>query len=82
MKRQKKIVEDLKLQNHIEQLWKKPKHNPLHFERAYLAHLPSDWNIFLQIWMCQAEDYKKIPSLKPTDHGQQIYNDPLLSVRW
>jgi len=31
MKRQKKIVEELKRQNHTEHLWKKPKHNPLHF---------------------------------------------------
>jgi hypothetical protein len=30
----KTIVEKLKLQNHIEHLWKNPKHNPLHFERA------------------------------------------------
>jgi hypothetical protein len=41
----KTIVEELKLQNHIEHLWKDPKHNPLHFERAYLAHFPLDCNI-------------------------------------
>ncbi len=41
------IVEKLKLQNHIKHLWKNPKHNPLYFERAYPAHFPLDYNIFL-----------------------------------
>jgi hypothetical protein len=40
------IIEELKLQNHIEHLWKNPKHNPLHFERAYFTHFPLDYNIF------------------------------------
>ncbi len=40
------IVEELKLQNHIGHLWKNPKHNPLHFKRAYLAHFPLDCNFF------------------------------------
>ncbi len=40
------VVEKLKLQNHIEHLWKKLKHNPFHFERAYLVHFPLDCNIF------------------------------------
>jgi hypothetical protein len=40
------IVEELKLENHIEHLWKNSKHNPLHFERAYLVHFPIDCNVF------------------------------------
>ncbi len=44
-KDKKTIIEELKLQNHTEYLWKKPKHNPLHFERAYLVYLSLDWNI-------------------------------------
>jgi hypothetical protein len=38
VKRQKNNNEKIKLQNHTKHLWKKPKHNPLHFERAYIAH--------------------------------------------
>jgi hypothetical protein len=34
------IVEKLKLQIHSEHLWKNPKHDPFHFERAYLVHFP------------------------------------------
>jgi hypothetical protein len=48
-------IEKLKLQNHIEHLWKNLKHNPLHFEKAYLAHFPLDYNIFYKfgytMWM-------------------------------
>jgi hypothetical protein len=60
----KTIVEKRKLQNHIEHLWKNPKHNPVHFERAYLVHFPLDCNMFLQIWICQVEDYKIVLSFK------------------
>ncbi len=45
MKRQKKIVEKLNLQNHIEHLLKKSKHNPVHFEKAYLVHLSLNRNV-------------------------------------
>jgi len=30
----------------IPNTYKKPKYNPLHFERAYLVHFPLDWNVF------------------------------------
>jgi len=36
----------LKFQNHIEHLWKKSKHKPHYFEKAYLTYLSSDWSIF------------------------------------
>jgi hypothetical protein len=42
----KTIVKELKFQNHIEHLWKNSKHNPLHFERAYLVHFPLYCSIF------------------------------------
>jgi hypothetical protein len=42
----KNIVEELKLQNHVEHLWKNPKHSPLDFDKAYLAHFPLDCSIF------------------------------------
>ncbi len=42
MKSQKKKSWRAKASNHTEHLWKNPKHNPLHFERAYLAHFPLD----------------------------------------
>jgi hypothetical protein len=45
------IVEELKLQNHIGHLWKNPKHNPLHFKRAYLAHFPLDCSVFIDLDM-------------------------------
>jgi hypothetical protein len=35
----KTIVKKLKFQNHIKHLWKKSKHNSLHFQKAYFAHL-------------------------------------------
>jgi hypothetical protein len=38
VKNKNRIVEELKLQNHTEHLWKNPKHNPPHFEKAYLVH--------------------------------------------
>ncbi len=40
------IVEELKLQNHTEHLWKNSKHNPLHFERAYFVHFQLNCSIF------------------------------------
>ncbi len=40
------IVGELKLQNHTRHLWKNPKHNPLHFKRAYLAHFRLNCSIF------------------------------------
>jgi hypothetical protein len=46
MKRQKKIVEELKLQNRNKHFRKKPEHNPLLFERACPPHFQLDWNIF------------------------------------
>jgi hypothetical protein len=42
----KTIVEELKLQNHTKHFWKNPKHNPLHFERAYLVRFPLNCNVF------------------------------------
>jgi hypothetical protein len=47
----KKLVEELKFQNHTKHLWKNPKHNPLHFEKAYLAHFPLDCNFFTYLDM-------------------------------
>jgi hypothetical protein len=47
--KKKFVFEKLKFQNHTKHLWKKPKHNPLHFERAYLAHFPLDWNFFTDL---------------------------------
>jgi hypothetical protein len=44
-KDKKTIIEELKLQNHTKYLWKKPKHNPLHFEKTYLVYLSLDWKI-------------------------------------
>ncbi len=40
------MVEELKLQNRIEHLWKNPKHNPFHFEKAYLVHFPLNCSVF------------------------------------
>ncbi len=55
MKSKKKKVEKLKLQIHTEHLWKIPKHNPLHFERAYLAHFLVDCNFFTNLDMLGGE---------------------------
>jgi hypothetical protein len=41
-KDKKKKVEKFNLQNHTKHLWYKSKHNPLHFERAYLVHFSLD----------------------------------------
>jgi hypothetical protein len=49
VKRQKIVIKELKLQNHTKQWWKKPKDDPLHFERAYLAHFPLDWAFFIDL---------------------------------
>jgi hypothetical protein len=77
------IVEQLKLQNHIEHLWKNPKHNPLHFKRAYLAHFPLDCSIFYIFGYSRWRITKLFSVSKGTNHGQESYNDPiLLSVWW
>jgi len=49
VKCQKTIVEEFKLQNHIEHLWKNPKFDPLHFERACFAHFPLDCSVFYRL---------------------------------
>jgi hypothetical protein len=48
-KAKKTIVEKLKLQNNTKHLWKKLKHNHLHFERSYLAHFPLDGTFFTNL---------------------------------
>jgi hypothetical protein len=72
----KKKVEKLKLQNHPEHLWKNPKHNPLHFERAYFIHFPLDYNIFYRFGYAKWNTTKLFEVLKKTNHGQKSYNDP------
>jgi len=49
VKNKKQIVEKLKFQNHTEHLWKNPKHNPLHFERAYHVHFPLNCSVFIDL---------------------------------
>jgi hypothetical protein len=77
----KTIVEELKLQNHIEHLWKDPKHNPLHFERAYLAHFPLDWSVFYKFEYASWRT-KLFEVSKGIVHGQESYNDLSLNVQW
>jgi hypothetical protein len=61
---------------------KKSKAQPLHFERAYLAHFPLDCNVFYKFGYTMWRTTKLLQILKETDHGQESYNDPiLLSVR-
>ncbi len=76
--KKKEKVEELKLQNHIEHLWKNPKHNPLHFERAYLAHFPLDCNMFYRFEYAKWRTTKLFEVSKGTDHGQESHNDPIL----
>jgi hypothetical protein len=79
----KAIVEKLKLQNHTKHLWKNPKHNPIHFERAYLAQFPLDYSIFYRFGYTRWRITKKIWVSKGTNHGQESYNDLiLLSFQW
>jgi hypothetical protein len=59
---------------------KQPKHNPLHFEMAYLAHFPLDWNVFYRFECAKWRTTKKFEVPKTTNHGQKNYNDPSLSV--
>jgi hypothetical protein len=79
----KKIVEEFKLQNHTEYLWKNPKHNPLHFERAYIAHLPLDCSVFYKFGYTKWRTTKLFEVSKGIDHRQKSYNDPIsLRVQW
>jgi hypothetical protein len=79
----KTIVEELKLQNHIEHLRKNPKHNPLHFERTYLVHFPLNYSIFYRFGYARWKTTKLFKFSKGTNHGQKSYNDPIsLSVQW
>jgi hypothetical protein len=77
------IVEELKVQNHTKHLWKNPKHNPLHFEKAYLVHFPWDCSIIYKFGYARERTTKLFRVLKGTDHGQESYNDRiLLNVQW
>jgi hypothetical protein len=60
---------------------KKPKHNPLHFERAYFVNFPLNCSIIYRFGYAKWRITKLFEVSKGIDHGQKSYNDPLLSVQ-
>jgi len=60
---------------------KKPKHNPLHFERVYLVNFPLNCSMFYIFGYASWKTTKLFEVSKGIDHGQNSYNDPLLSVQ-
>jgi hypothetical protein len=60
---------------------KKPEHNPLHFERAYLVHLSLDWSISYRLECTRWRTTKLFEVLKAINHRLESYNDSSLSVQ-
>jgi hypothetical protein len=51
--------------------------NPLHFERAYLAHFPLNCSVFYKFGYAKWRTTKLFLISKGTHHGQESYNDPI-----
>jgi len=69
VKRQKDNNQRTQASKSYQTLTKKPKHNPLHFERAYLAHFPLYWSVFYRFGCAKWKITKLLKVPKATDHG-------------
>ncbi len=61
---------------------KNPKHNPLHLERAYLAHFPLVYSIFNKFEYTKWRTTKLFEVSKGIDYEQENHNNPISINVW